>query len=150
MKSTNNIRIAIVGLALVAWVAACAQSNGMAETSMDAAMHDGMQKGTTNMLMGSGGHHAVGRVAFGMGMGGRHTLTLSDIDIDKVPDGYVYLTRGGDWMHGVAVGMLKQFSGSVSFDLPMGVDPANYDTVVVWCRKFKVEIGRAHYTKKMM
>jgi hypothetical protein len=77
-------------------------------------------------------------------------LTLSDIEVDKVPDGYVYLTKNADRMHGVALGMLKQFSGTVSFDLPAGVNPKNYDSVVIWCKQFNVEIGRAYLSKKMM
>jgi hypothetical protein len=53
-------------------------------------------------------------------------------------------------MHGVELGKLNQFSGTVSFDLPMGVNPEDYDSVVIWCKQFKVEIGRAYLSKKMM
>ena len=53
----------------------------------------------------------------------RHVLTLSDIKVDKVPGGYVYLTKNADRMHGVELGMLKQFSGTVSFDLPARGQP---------------------------
>ena len=110
----------------------------------------GMDTKMPAMLMGSGGHHASGKVEFSMGMHMAHKLTLRDIKVDKVPDGYVYLAKDGDWRHGVEVGKLKQFSGTVSFDLPDGVDPDAYNSVVIWCRKFNVEIGRAHYGKKMM
>jgi hypothetical protein len=110
----------------------------------------GMEKEMPAMLMGSGGHHASGKVVFSMGMNGGHKLTLRDIKVDKVPDGYVYLARDGKWRHGVEVGMLKQFSGTVSFDLPEGVSPETYNSVVIWCKKFSVEIGRAYYGKKMM
>lgn len=110
----------------------------------------GMEQEMSAMLTGSKGHHAAGRAAFGMGMNDKQVLTLSELKVDKVPDGYIYLARDGDWMHGVQLGMLKQFTGTVSFDLPDGVDPEDYDTVVIWCRKFNVEIGRAHFGKKMM
>ncbi|MEJ2041414.1 MAG: DM13 domain-containing protein [Desulfosarcinaceae bacterium] len=110
----------------------------------------GMEKETSAMLMGSDGHHAAGEVSFGMGMNNANVLTLSDIKVDEIPDGYVYLAKDGDWRHGVQLGTLKQFSGTVSYDLPAGVNPDDYNTVVIWCKKFHVEIGRAHYGKKMM
>lgn len=68
-------------------------------------------------------------------MNNRHVLTLSDIKVDKVPDGYIYLTKDADWMHGVQLGMLEQFSGTVSFDLPAGVNPDDFDSVVIWCKR---------------
>ena len=68
----------------------------------------------------------------------------------KVPDGYVYLTKDADRMHGVELGMLKQFSGTVTYALPAGVNPDDYDSVVIWCKQFNVEIGRAYFAKKMM
>ncbi len=71
----------------------------------------GMEKEIPAMLIGSSGHHASGEVVFAMGMNGGYKLTLRDIEVDKVPDGYVYLARGGKWQHGVEVGMLKQFFG---------------------------------------
>ena len=93
--------------------------------------------------MGSGGHHASGTVTFGMGMHDRRVLILNDFKVDKVPDGYVYLTKNGDWMHGVELGKLNKFSGTVSFELPAGLDPMDFDSVIIWCKKFNVEIGRA-------
>jgi len=149
MKMMRNIGITMVSLALLGWVAACAGTDGMMDKKMDTDMHSGMDGKMNDMLMGSDGHHASGKVAFGMDMN-KHVLTLSDIKVDKVPDGYVYLTKNADRMHGVEIGMLKQFSGTVSFDLPAGVNPKDYDSVVIWCKQFNVEIGRAYFSKKMM
>ena len=137
-----------------------AKDDAMAKDGMmakdDAMAKDGMMDKKTEMkkemhtmLVGSDGHHAAGKVSFGMGMNNAHKLTLSDIKVDKVPDGYVYLAKDGDWMNGVQVGMLKQFTGTVSFDLHAGVNPEDFNTVVIWCKKFNVEIGRATYGKKM-
>ena len=149
MKMMRNVWIAMVSLALLGSVAACAGTNDMSDKKMDAGMQSTMDDKMNDMLMGSDGHHASGKVAFGMDMN-KHVLTLSDIKVDKVPDGYVYLTKKADRMHGVELGMLKQFSGTVSFVLPAGVNPDDYDSVVIWCKKFNVEIGRAYFSKKMM
>jgi hypothetical protein len=142
MKSIQTALSIMLGLILLAGVAACAGTDTMMESPMDTAM-DGM-------LIGSEGHHAAGKVTIEKGMGNQSVLTLSDIDIDTVPDGYVYLTKGADWMHGVELGRLNQFSGTVSFDLPPGVNTDDFDSVVVWCKKFNTEIARATLPKKMM
>ena len=108
------------------------------------------EKAMQGMLSGSKDHHASGKIAWNKNMKGHTTLTLSDIKIDKVPDGYVYLAKGGDWRKGVELGRLKKFTGTVSFDLPMGVHAADYDSVVIWCKKFKVEIGQGTLPGTMM
>ena len=149
MKMMRNVWITMVSLALFSWVTACAGTNDMMDNKMEAGMQSTMDDKMNDMLTGSDGHHASGKVAFGMNMN-KHVLTLSDIKVDKVPDGYVYLTKNADRMHGVELGMLKQFSGTVSFDLPSGVNPDDYDSVVIWCKQFNVEIGRAYFSKKMM
>jgi hypothetical protein len=150
MKIMRHLGITVLSLSLLAWVAACAGTNGMMDKNMDSDMGGQMESNMNSMLSGSDGHHASGKVSFGMGMNNKHVLTLSDIKVDKVPDGYVYLTKNADRMHGVELGMLKQFSGTVSFDLPAGVKPDDYDSVVIWCKKFNVEIGRAYFSKKTM
>lgn len=167
MKGMRNVWFAVFCLIFLNWVTACAGTGDMMGKDEMTAKEDtmakddgmskdgmmdkkmGMEKKMYDMLMGSDGHHATGKVSFGKGMNNTHVLTLSDIKVDKVPDGYVYLAKDGDWMHGVQVGMLKQFVGTVSFDLPAGVHPDDYDTVVIWCKKFNVEIGRATYGRKM-
>jgi len=146
MKSIRILQAVVLSLALLTWMVACAGNDKMMDNSMDASMDAPMD----GMLAGSDGHHAAGRVALDMGMGNKTVLTLSDISVDKVPDGHVYLTKGGDRMHGVELGRLNQFSGTVSFAVPPGVNPDDFDTVVIWCKKFNVEIGRATLPKKMM
>ncbi len=138
MKSMRTFSITFLSLTLLVWAAACAGTNNMMDDKMD------------GMFMGSEGHHAAGKATIGMGMMNKSVLTLSDIEVDKVPDGYVYLTKNADHMHGVELGKLNQFTGTVSFDIPAGVNPDDFDSVVIWCKKFNVEIGRAYLSKKMM
>ena len=154
MKMMRHLAVMVLSLSLLGWVTACGGTNGMIDKKMDSdmggQMESTMESKMDSMLSGSDGHHASGKVSFSMGMDNKHVLTLSDIKVDKIPDGYVYLTKNADRMHGVELGMLKQFSGTVSFDLPAGVKPNDYDSVVIWCKKFKVEIGRAYFPKEMM
>jgi hypothetical protein len=145
MNAIQGLKIVALSLALTGLVAGCAGSSdrmdppGAGMTAM--TMDDGM-------FAGSQGHHAAGKAAVTPGMNGRWVLTLSDLEVDKVPDGHVYLTRDGDHMHGVHLGKLERFMGTVAYELPAGTDPANYDSVVIWCREFNVEIGRANLPKK--
>ena len=101
-----------------------------------------------SMLAGSDGHHATGKVTLSREMG-HYVLTLADIKVDKVPDGQVFLGKEGDRKAGIHLGMLKQFTGTVKFALPAEADPRVYDSVIIYCEKFNVEIGRAHFAKKM-
>jgi len=149
MMAKSKFWMIVAGLVLVGGMTACAGSNDMMDKKMEGEMHGTMAPAMNDTLMGSDGHHASGKVSFGMEMN-KHVLTLSDIKVDKVPDGYVYLTKGADRMHGVELGTLKQFSGTVSYVLPAGVNPEDYDSVVIWCKQFNVEIGRASLSKKMM
>jgi hypothetical protein len=147
-------RWSMVGLGLVL-LTACAGSGErtMTESKMGtmdtqtAAMMKPMLEGT---LTGTQGHHAAGKVAFIAGMDGGGRLTLSDLKVDRVPDGYVYLAKGGDRMQGMNLGKLTQFMGTVSFDLPAGIRVEDYDSVVIWCEQFHVEIGRATLARKTM
>ena len=77
-------------------------------------------------------------------------LTLADIRVDPVPDGRVYLAKGGDYSRGVELGKLTEFSGTVTYSIPAGVRAEDYDSVVIWCKKFNVEIGHAFFERGMM
>jgi hypothetical protein len=150
MTTSKTIRLTIAAIFVFA-LGACAQAGGNMQGE-DQAMKEKtmMDKKADGMFMGSDGHMASGKAEITEAMGGKTVLKLSDINVDKVPDGYVYLAKGADHMSGVSVGKLEQFKGTVEFPIPMGVDPHDYDSVVIWCKKFNVEIGRAWLPKKMM
>ena len=150
MKTRPNTIMLLAAFFALA-LAACAQTGGTMN-DQGAMMQEKpmMENKADGMFMGSDGHMAAGMAAITEGMAGEKVLKLSDINVDKVPDGYVYLAKGGDHMNGVAVGKLEKFTGTLEFPIPMGVDPDQYDSVVIWCRQYKVEIGRAYLPNKMM
>ncbi len=119
--------------------------------------HDSMMESKNEMmgsrtarLAGAGGHQAAGTVVVMKDSNGSGRLALTDINVDRVPDGRVYLAKNGDYTKGVEVGKLTQFSGTVTFPIPANVRPEEYDSVVIWCKKFNVEIGHAFFDKQMM
>lgn len=111
------------------------------------AMMEGTRMG---MLSGFEGHHASGKVSIAKNEKGDLVLTLTGIKIDKVPDGRVYLAKEGDYTKGIEIGLLKKFTGTVEFPIPAGTNLDEYDSVVIWCKKFNVGIGRAYFEKEMM
>lgn len=137
MRPLGNLRIAVLALVLLGSFVVRAGAGTMGEAKM------GMMGETrTGELTGTGGHHAAGTVVLSTGDNGA-VLTLSDLKVDKVPDGRVYLAKDADLRQGVELGKLKQFSGTVSYPVPPGIDPGAFNSVVIWCEKFSVEIGRA-------
>ncbi|MEK7748340.1 MAG: DM13 domain-containing protein [Nitrospirota bacterium] len=108
----------------------------------------GMMKGEMSaMLMSAKGHHAAGKVVLTQDQNGKSMLMLNNIKVDRVPDGRVYLAKDADYTKGVELGTLKQFSGNVAFAIPSGVNPHDYNSVVIWCERFSVEIGHALFEK---
>jgi hypothetical protein len=59
------------------------------------------------------------------------------------PDLFVWLVRGGDVNDYVDLGRLKGNLGSQNYTIPEGVDLAQYDQVLIWCRAFRVLFGSA-------
>lgn len=150
-----GIVLALVGLGTVTLRAEMMDKSkemmGKDKSMMDGKM-DGkmMDSPMTGMLKGAKDHHAAGTVAVNTNAAGRVVLALQNIKVDKVPDGRVYLANDGDHAKGVELGKLTQFAGNVEFPIPAGVDPHDYNGVVIWCKKFNVEIGRAAFETAMM
>ena len=94
-------------------------------------------------LAGADGHNALGTVLLTTDHHGNQILRLADITVDRVPDGRVYLARNADFTTGVELGKLTQFAGTVEFPIAATVHLQDYDSVVIWCKRFSVEIGHA-------
>ncbi|SCF17477.1 Electron transfer DM13 [Micromonospora coriariae] len=85
---------------------------------------------------------------------GRHQLVIRNLDTSNGPDLRVWLTdqpltRGtagwrvfddGDW---VELGRLKGNRGDQVYELPASVDPRDYRSVSIWCKRFAVSFGGA-------
>ena len=71
------------------------------------------------------------------------TLMLQDANITEAPDAQVYLAPDFDQSKGVKLADLASFTGNSEYAIPEGVDPAGYNSVVIWCDEFSVPIGKA-------
>lgn len=127
-----------------------AQKDGSMMEQKTGMMEGKMAPIRTGMLAGAGSHHAAGTASVTKDQNGHKTLNLTDIRVDQVPDGRVYLAKHGDYRTGIELGKLAQFSGMVDFPIPGTVNLEEYDSVVIWCKQFNVEIGRASLGKATM
>ncbi|RZT79348.1 electron transfer DM13 [Micromonospora violae] len=85
---------------------------------------------------------------------GRHQLVIRDLNTSNGPDLRVWLTdqpvtRGvagwrvfddGEW---VELARLKGNKGNQVYDLPASVDPRDFRSVSIWCKRFAVSFGAA-------
>jgi hypothetical protein len=75
----------------------------------------------------------------------QHTLRFEDFSVRNGPDLYVYLSPSADGYADGALelGLLKATDGSFNYELPAGVDPTDYGSVVIWCKQFAVLFATA-------
>lgn len=88
---------------------------------------------------------------------GRHQLVMKDLRTSNGPDLRVWLTdqpvtRGtagwrvfddGKW---VELARLKGNKGNQVYELPASVDPRDFRSVSIWCKRFAVSFGAADLT----
>jgi hypothetical protein len=76
---------------------------------------------------------------------GGWTLRFEDFAVRNGPDLYVYLSpkpkRYAD--DALELGRLKADTGAFNYELPPGVDPADYRSVIIWCKQFAVQFAHA-------
>jgi hypothetical protein len=90
-------------------------------------------------------HDTVGRaVVLGDGSGQRF-LRFEEFATSNGPDLNVYLVNSsaGGVNDFVDLGNLKGNVGDQNYEVPIGVDLALYDTVIVWCVRFSSNFGDA-------
>ena len=88
-------------------------------------------------------HNGTGPVRI-VALGDQRFVRFDGVAITNAPDVHVYLSRetGGKWAETTSLylGPLKATNGSFNYELPTGATVADYRSVVVWCRQFRVLI----------
>ncbi|MEV4656647.1 DM13 domain-containing protein [Micromonospora sp. NPDC049301] len=99
-------------------------------------------------------HKTTGSAAVVRLADGRHQLVIRDLNTSNGPDLRVWLTdqpvtRGtagwrvfddGEW---VELARLKGNRGDQVYELPASVDPRDFRSVSIWCKRFAVSFGAA-------
>ncbi|GGL47880.1 hypothetical protein GCM10007968_10020 [Sporolactobacillus putidus] len=70
-------------------------------------------------------------------------LMLSSFKTDEGPDLYVYFTKDGDVATGKSIAKIDLKNPEQTFSLN-GVNPKDYNTVVIYCNKAHVKFGEAN------
>jgi hypothetical protein len=99
-------------------------------------------------------HDTTGRARIVRAADGSHTLELVGLDTSNGPDLRVWLTDqpviegvdgwrvfdDGEW---VELGRLKGNKGDQAYAVPAGLDPKEFRSVSIWCKRFSVSFGAA-------
>ncbi len=93
--------------------------------------------------VGDGIHDAQGEVLIIEADDGSKFLRFENFRASNGPDLVVYLATDETASDFVNLGMLKGNVGNQNYLIPPGVDLANQDTVLIWCKQFSVLFGSA-------
>ena len=89
--------------------------------------------------------HPAGGSAFIVEADGKHYLRYEDFKTINGPDLYVYLAKDLDAKEFVNLAHIKATEGNVNYEIPAGVDPAEYRYALVWCKQFSVLFNYADF-----
>ena len=67
----------------------------------------------------------------------------SNFFFDGAPDPRVGLGKGGKYTKNTDFAVLKKNTGKQTYTIPANLKDSDFDTVVIWCRKFSVPLGHA-------
>ncbi|MET8087260.1 DM13 domain-containing protein [Micromonospora sp. NPDC005237] len=99
-------------------------------------------------------HRTTGRAEIHRLADGRHQLVIRDLNTSSGPDLRVWLTDqpvtlgkagwrvfdDGEW---VELARLKGNQGNQVYEIPASVDPRDFRSVSIWCKRFAVSFGAA-------
>lgn len=107
---------------------------------------DGARVVTSGTISGADDFHfGSGTASIVEVSSGTYALRFDDFSVRNGPDLYVYLSPdAAGYVDGaVEIGILKATDGSFGYELPAGLDPAAFRSVVIWCRQFAVQFAAA-------
>ncbi|MEL6476170.1 MAG: DM13 domain-containing protein [Pseudomonadota bacterium] len=109
--------------------------------SATGALADGHSRSGT--FTGDSNHVTKGGVEVVKGDDGWEIVLKSDFWFDGAPDPRVGFGKGGKFVDPTDFEPLRQNAGEQVYKVPAEIDPAEFDTVFIWCRKFSVPLGHA-------
>ena len=88
-------------------------------------------------VTGTSGHPASGVVRVVEAEGKRY-IRYENFKTINGPDIYVYLAKNLDAKEFVNLGRVKANEGNINYEIPAGVNMADYPYVLTWCKAFGV------------
>jgi hypothetical protein len=108
-------------------------------------------------LLTAGAHSTSGRASIYQTPDGKRDLRLTDFITSNGPDVHVVLAQSVDenlkqavlkgQLNSIELGQLKANQGDQNYDLPNSADLSRYDTVVIYCERFRAVFALAKLEK---
>jgi len=92
---------------------------------------------------GMKGHKAAGQVAVVRTADGWEVRIEDDFTFDGAPDPWVGFGKSGSFVPATDFHRLRSNTGAQVYQVPADIDPAAYDEVYIWCRRYSVPMGSA-------
>ncbi|NQW11143.1 MAG: DM13 domain-containing protein [Alphaproteobacteria bacterium] len=92
---------------------------------------------------GASGHVTKGTATIVQKADGWYIEVANDFWFDGAPDPKLALGNGGQVDKATLLENLRSNTGAQSYKLPKGINGAAYDSVILWCEKFSVPLGKA-------
>lgn len=70
-------------------------------------------------------------------------ILKENFSFDGAPDARVGFGTAGKFVDPTDFEPLRQNTGEQVYVVPADIDPSEYDTVVIWCRQYSVQLGHA-------
>lgn len=96
----------------------------------------------TGTFEGRSDHETSGKVSIVESDGKYSILLAEDFSLDGAPDPKVGLGKDG-YDPSTKAGPLASLTGASAYDVPEGINIADYNEVYIWCEKFDVPLGVA-------
>ena len=92
---------------------------------------------------GLSNHVTKGEVEVVKGSGGWEIHLKDSFWFDGAPDPRVGFGTNGKYVDPTDFEVLRQNAGAQVYKVPANINPAEFDEVYIWCRKFSVPLGVA-------
>jgi len=141
---TRQISRTVLLAALILLLGAVS-AGGAHRIARAAALDDGVVVRQGTFVDGEAGEHGSGTASITQDGAGSLTLQFENFSVSEGPELVVVLSPDGsptkDSVSSIAalqVGQLKSRFGTQSYALPIGIDPADYRSVFVFCKQYQI------------
>lgn len=107
------------------------------------AVPDGHAASRSGSFTGASNHVTKGTASIVQKADGWYVEVADNFWFDGAPDPKLALGNGGRVDKATLVENLRSNTGAQSYKLPASVDGSKYDSVILWCERFSVPLGKA-------
>ena len=129
--------VALIILAFAYWAISPLFIHIKVDDELSATPDVPIQEFASASVIGTTAHPASGMVRIVEGEGKRY-VRYENYKTINGPDLFVYLAKDIDASEYIDLGPLRATEGNINYEIPAGVNLAEYPYVLTWCRAFSV------------